>query len=58
MLEELSHLENRLRYALAKDVVFEVALIQMSQLKEKFRWKASWNGWAAQRVRPHRRVKR
>src|SRR5476649_1995816 len=35
ILEELSHLENRLRYALAKDVVFEVALIQMSQLKEK-----------------------
>ncbi len=35
MLEELSHLESRLRYALAKDVVFEVALIQMSQLKEK-----------------------
>jgi len=31
----LSHLESRLRYALAKDVVFEVALIQMSQLKEK-----------------------
>jgi DNA polymerase-3 subunit gamma/tau len=35
ILEELSHLESRLRYALAKDVVFEVALIQMSQLKEK-----------------------
>jgi DNA polymerase-3 subunit gamma/tau len=35
ILEELSHLENRLRYALAKDVVFEVALIQMSQLREK-----------------------
>jgi DNA polymerase-3 subunit gamma/tau len=35
ILEELSHLENRLRYALAKEVVFEVALIQMSQLKEK-----------------------
>ena len=35
ILEELSHLENRLRYALAKDVVFEVALVQMSQLKEK-----------------------
>ncbi|HUB66733.1 MAG TPA: DNA polymerase III subunit gamma/tau [Candidatus Methylacidiphilales bacterium] len=35
ILEELSHLENRLRYALAKDVIFEVALIQMSQLKEK-----------------------
>jgi DNA polymerase-3 subunit gamma/tau len=35
ILEELSHLEGRLRYALAKDVVFEVALIQMSQLKEK-----------------------
>jgi DNA polymerase-3 subunit gamma/tau len=35
ILEELSHLESRLRYALAKDVVFEVALIQMSQLKER-----------------------
>jgi DNA polymerase-3 subunit gamma/tau len=35
ILEELSHLEGRLRYALAKDVVFEVALIQMSQLREK-----------------------
>jgi DNA polymerase-3 subunit gamma/tau len=35
ILEELSRLESRLRYALAKDVVFEVALIQMSQLKEK-----------------------
>jgi DNA polymerase-3 subunit gamma/tau len=35
ILEELSHLESRLRYALAKDVVFEVALIQMTQLKEK-----------------------
>ena len=35
ILESLSHLESRLRYALAKDVVFEVALIQMSQLKEK-----------------------
>jgi DNA polymerase-3 subunit gamma/tau len=35
ILGELSHLESRLRYALAKDVVFEVALIQMSQLKEK-----------------------
>jgi DNA polymerase-3 subunit gamma/tau len=35
VLEELSHLESRLRYALAKDVVFEVALIQMSQLREK-----------------------
>jgi DNA polymerase-3 subunit gamma/tau len=35
ILQELSHLESRLRYALAKDVVFEVALIQMSQLKEK-----------------------
>ncbi|HEV3272133.1 MAG TPA: DNA polymerase III subunit gamma/tau [Candidatus Methylacidiphilales bacterium] len=35
ILEALSHLESRLRYALAKDVVFEVALIQMSQLKEK-----------------------
>jgi DNA polymerase-3 subunit gamma/tau len=35
ILEELSHLESRLRYALAKDVVFEVALIQMSRLKEK-----------------------
>lgn len=35
ILEELSHLESRLRYALAKDVVFEVALIRMSQLKEK-----------------------
>jgi DNA polymerase-3 subunit gamma/tau len=35
ILEELSHLENRLRYALAKDVVFEVALIQMSQLRER-----------------------
>ena len=35
ILDELSLLENRLRFALAKDVVFEVALIQMSQLKEK-----------------------
>src|SRR6201996_816630 len=35
ILEELSHRESRLRYALAKDVVFEVALIQMSQLREK-----------------------
>jgi DNA polymerase-3 subunit gamma/tau len=35
ILEELSHLESRLRYALAKDVIFEVALIQMSQLREK-----------------------
>jgi DNA polymerase-3 subunit gamma/tau len=35
ILEELSRLESRLRYALAKDVVFEVALIQMSQLKER-----------------------
>jgi DNA polymerase-3 subunit gamma/tau len=35
ILEELSHLESRLRYALATDVVFEVALIQMSQLREK-----------------------
>jgi DNA polymerase-3 subunit gamma/tau len=35
ILDELSHLESRLRFALAKDVVFEVALIQMSQLKEK-----------------------
>ena len=35
ILEELSLLENRLRYALAKDVVFEVAVIQMSQLREK-----------------------
>ena len=35
ILEELSRLESRLRYALAKDVVFEVALIQMSQLREK-----------------------
>ena len=35
ILGELSHLESRLRYALAKDVVFEVALIQMSQLREK-----------------------
>jgi DNA polymerase-3 subunit gamma/tau len=35
ILGELSELENRLRYALAKDVVFEVALIQMSRLKEK-----------------------
>ena len=35
ILSELSHLESRLRYALAKDVVFEVALIQMSQLREK-----------------------
>jgi DNA polymerase-3 subunit gamma/tau len=35
ILEELSYLESRLRYALAKDVVFEVALIQMSRLKEK-----------------------
>jgi len=35
ILEELSHLESRLRYALAKDVVFEVALIRMSQLREK-----------------------
>ena len=35
ILEELSRLESSLRYALAKDVVFEVALIQMSQLREK-----------------------
>jgi DNA polymerase-3 subunit gamma/tau len=35
ILSELSRLESRLRYALAKDVVFEVALIQMSQLREK-----------------------
>jgi DNA polymerase III subunit gamma/tau len=35
ILEDLSHLENRLRYALAKDVIFEVALMQLSQLKEK-----------------------
>jgi DNA polymerase-3 subunit gamma/tau len=35
ILAELSHLESWLRYALAKDVVFEVALIQMSQLKER-----------------------
>jgi DNA polymerase-3 subunit gamma/tau len=35
ILDELSQLEGRLRYALAKDVVFEVALIQISQLKEK-----------------------
>ncbi len=35
ILEDLSHLEARLRYALAKDVLFEVALIQLSQLKER-----------------------
>ncbi len=35
VLNELSQLESRLRYALAKDVIFEVALIQMSQLREK-----------------------
>jgi DNA polymerase-3 subunit gamma/tau len=35
ILDELSQLEGRLRYALAKDVVFEVALIQISQLKER-----------------------
>jgi DNA polymerase-3 subunit gamma/tau len=35
ILDELSQLEGRLRFALAKDVVFEVALIQISQLKEK-----------------------
>jgi len=35
ILEELSMLESRLRYALAKDVLFEVALIQLSQLREK-----------------------
>lgn len=35
ILEELSQLESRLRYALAKDVLFEVALIQLSQLREK-----------------------
>ena len=35
ILDELSQLESRLRYALAKDVVFEVALIQISQLKER-----------------------
>lgn len=35
ILDQLSQLESRLRYALAKDVVFEVALMQLSQLKEK-----------------------
>lgn len=35
ILEDLSQLEARLRYALAKDVLFEVALIQLSQLKER-----------------------
>lgn len=35
ILEDLSQLESRLRYALAKDVLFEVALIQLSQLKER-----------------------
>ena len=35
ILDELSQLEGRLRFALAKDVVFEVALIQISQLKER-----------------------
>jgi DNA polymerase-3 subunit gamma/tau len=35
VLEELSTLESRLRYALAKDVLFEVALIQLTQLREK-----------------------
>jgi DNA polymerase III subunit gamma/tau len=35
LIEELTQLENRLRFGSAKDVLFEVALIQMSRLREK-----------------------
>jgi len=35
ILEELSLLESRLRYALSKEVLFEVALLQLAQLREK-----------------------
>ena len=35
VLEELSQVEARLRYALAKDVLFEVALLQLTRLKER-----------------------
>jgi DNA polymerase-3 subunit gamma/tau len=35
ILEELGVLESRLRYALSKEVVFEVALLQIAQLREK-----------------------
>jgi DNA polymerase-3 subunit gamma/tau len=35
VLEELSQVESRLRYALAKDVLFEVALLQLTRLKER-----------------------
>ena len=35
ILEELSLLESRMRYALSKEVLFEVALLQLAQLREK-----------------------
>ncbi|MDE1170637.1 MAG: DNA polymerase III subunit gamma/tau [Verrucomicrobium sp.] len=35
LLEELAFLEGRLRYAVSKEVIFEVALLQLSQLREK-----------------------
>jgi DNA polymerase-3 subunit gamma/tau len=35
LLEELSLLESRLRYALSKEVIFEVALLQLAQLRER-----------------------
>ncbi len=35
ILEELTHLEGRLRYALAKEVLFEAALVRLSQLHQK-----------------------
>ncbi|SDU02372.1 DNA polymerase-3 subunit gamma/tau [Verrucomicrobium sp. GAS474] len=35
ILEELGTLEGRLRYALSKDVLFEVTLLQLSQLRER-----------------------
>jgi len=35
VLEELGTLEGRLRYALSKDVLFEVTLLQLSQLRER-----------------------
>jgi DNA polymerase-3 subunit gamma/tau len=35
VLEDLSHLETRLRHSVAKDVIFEVALLQLCQLHEK-----------------------
>ncbi|HSI84995.1 MAG TPA: hypothetical protein VK970_14485, partial [Candidatus Methylacidiphilales bacterium] len=35
VLEELGTLESRLRYALSKDVLFEVTIIQLCQLREK-----------------------